>query len=144
MFFQAYAKTGDANNEFYSSQKKTMEINPRHPLVKELLLRIENDEEDVAATELAMVLYETASLRSGYTLRDMTAFSERVEKMMRRSLGVSLDEQVCLTAMDRGCLTLFFMHVCLCGLSLRPTVLDKCCGGRVSGRGGRRRRRVCG
>lgn len=82
------------NNEFYSSQKKTLEINPRHPLVKELLSRVENDEEDEAALELAMVLFETATLRSGYGLKDMAAFSERVEKMMRRSLGVSLDEQV--------------------------------------------------
>lgn len=93
--FQAYAKTGDANNEFYSSQKKTLEINPRHPLIKELRSRVENDDSDEAARELAVVLFETATLRSGYSLKDLTAFSERVEKMMRRSLGVSLDEQVC-------------------------------------------------
>lgn len=55
---------------------------------------MENDEKDDAATELAMVLFETATLRSGYGLRDTAAFSSRVEKMMRRSLGVSLDEQV--------------------------------------------------
>lgn len=94
LYLQAYAKTGDANNEFYSSQKKTMELNPRHPLVKELLTRVENDEDDQAAHELAMVLFETATLRSGYSLRDMTAFSERIENMMRRSLGISLTEQV--------------------------------------------------
>jgi len=91
---QAYAKTGDPNNEFYASQKKILELNPRHPLIKELRSRVENDEKDDAATELAMVLFETATLRSGYGLRDTAAFSSRVEKMMRRSLGVSLDEQV--------------------------------------------------
>ena len=71
-----------------------MELNPRHPLVKELRSRVENDEKDEAATELAMVLFETATLRSGYGLKDTAAFAARVEKMMRRSLGVSLDEQV--------------------------------------------------
>lgn len=65
-------------------------------MVKELRSRVENDEEDVAATELAMVLFETATLRSGYGLKDTAAFAERVEKMMRRSLGVSLDEPVSL------------------------------------------------
>lgn len=62
--------------------------------MKELRSRVEADEDDAAASDLAMVLFETATLRSGYTLKDTAAFAERVEKMMRRSLGVSLDEQV--------------------------------------------------
>ena len=33
---QAYAKSGDPTSEYYMNQKKIFEINPRHPLVKEL------------------------------------------------------------------------------------------------------------
>ena len=33
---QAYSKSGDPTSEYYLNQKKIFEINPRHPLVKEL------------------------------------------------------------------------------------------------------------
>lgn len=41
-----------------------------------------------------MVLFETATLRSGYGLKDTAAFAERIEAMMRRSMGISPDEEV--------------------------------------------------
>lgn len=31
---QAYAKAKDPTQEFYANQKKTFEINPRHPVIK--------------------------------------------------------------------------------------------------------------
>ena len=48
---------------FYLNQKKTLEINPRHPLMKELLKRVEDETTDDATTDLAQVLYDTAVLR---------------------------------------------------------------------------------
>ena len=44
-------------------------MNPRHPLVKELLKRVETDKEDKTAKDLARVLFETATLRSGYLIK---------------------------------------------------------------------------
>lgn len=38
---QAYAKKSDPTQQFYMNQKKTLEVNPRHPLIKELLRRVE-------------------------------------------------------------------------------------------------------
>ena len=38
---QAYAKANDPTQDFYANQKKTFEINPRHPVIKELLTRVE-------------------------------------------------------------------------------------------------------
>lgn len=80
---QAYAKAKDPTQEFYANQKKTFEINPRHPVVKSLLRRIENDEEDSVAISTALLLFETATLRSGFVLQDQVGFAERIE-------GVSL------------------------------------------------------
>ena len=54
---------------YYANQKKTLEVNPRHPLVKELLKRVETDKEDKTAKDLARVLFETATLRSGYIIK---------------------------------------------------------------------------
>lgn len=54
---------------YYANQKKTLEVNPRHPLVKELLKRVETDKEDKTAKDLARVLFETATLRSGFMVK---------------------------------------------------------------------------
>jgi len=71
-----------------------MEINPRHPLVKELRNRVETDSDDQTTRDLAVVLFETATLRSGYVLQDTSGFADRIERMLRLSVDVSLDEQV--------------------------------------------------
>ncbi|XP_070183392.1 endoplasmin-like [Littorina saxatilis] len=91
---QAYAKANDASQSFYSTQKKTLEINPRHPLMKELKARVEVNAEDQTAKDLAMVMFETATLRSGYMLSDSASFADRIDRMLRLSMDVSLDAKV--------------------------------------------------
>ena len=91
---QAYAKSQDASQSFYSSQKKTLEINTRHPLIKELKSKIETNAEDQTAKDLAVVMFETATLRSGYTLQDASGFADRVERMLRLSMDVPLDAKI--------------------------------------------------
>merc|ERR1712020_117302 len=39
---QTHAKTHDMQKDYYLNQKKAMEIDPRHPLIKELLRRVED------------------------------------------------------------------------------------------------------
>lgn len=91
---QAYQKTKDVNTEYYATQKKTLEINPRHPLIKELKSRVDAEPEDQTTKDLAVVLFETATLRSGYNLQDTAGFAGRVERMLRLSVDVSLDEEI--------------------------------------------------
>ena len=91
---QAYQKTGDSNVQYHANQKKNLEINPRHPLVKELKRRVETDKDDETTKDLAVVLFETATLRSGYSLQDTSGFAGRIERMLRLSMDVSLDEKV--------------------------------------------------
>ncbi|KAH3881230.1 endoplasmin-like [Dreissena polymorpha] len=91
---QAYAKAQDPSQQFYASQKKTLEINPRHPLIKELKARVDASGEDETAKDLAMVMFETATLRSGYTVPDSAAFASRIERMLRHAMDVDLNAQV--------------------------------------------------
>ncbi|VDL84784.1 unnamed protein product [Nippostrongylus brasiliensis] len=91
---QAYAKANDPTHEFYGNQKKTFEINPRHPVIKELLRRVVADKEDPKAKETAMLLFETATLRSGFALKDQVGFAERIESVLRQSLDVAHDAEV--------------------------------------------------
>ncbi|KAF7693891.1 endoplasmin [Silurus meridionalis] len=91
---QAYQTGKDISTNYYASQKKTLEINPKHPLIKEMLKRVTASEEDQTASDLAVVLFETATLRSGYQLADTKAYGDRIERMLRLSMNVDLEEQV--------------------------------------------------
>lgn len=90
----AHQKTHDSHRDYYLSQKKTLEINPRHPLIKELLRRVDSDSSDEKAKNIAQMMFHTATLRSGYMLRNTVDFSKSVEEMMRQTLGISMDEPV--------------------------------------------------
>jgi len=91
---QTHSKTQDMQRDYYLNQKKTLEVNPRHPLIKELLRRVEDNPEDASAKEMAVMMFNTATLRSGFNLKDTVNFAEQIEKMMRQTLGVDEDEQV--------------------------------------------------
>jgi len=91
---QAYAKQDDAMSGFYLKQKKTLEINPKHPIMEELLKRVEDEKLDEETAEIAKVLFDTAALRSGFALREPVDFATRIERVVRRNLGVDLDRQV--------------------------------------------------
>ena len=88
----AHQKTDDPQKNYYLNQKKTLEINPRHPLIRELLRRVEVDTTDQTAKDIALMMFRTATLRSGYMLRETASFADSVEQLMRKTLGISLDE----------------------------------------------------
>lgn len=63
-------------------------------LILVLVLVLQDNAEDQTATDLAVVLFETATLRSGYQLADTKAYGDRIERMLRLSMNVDLEEQV--------------------------------------------------
>ncbi|KXJ75344.1 endoplasmin [Aedes albopictus] len=89
----AHQKTDDPQRQYYLNQRKTLEINPRHPLMRELLRRVEADSDDVVAKDMAVLMFNTATLRSGFQLPETADFADSIERMMRQTLGVSQDEQ---------------------------------------------------
>lgn len=54
---------------------------------------VENDEAE-SAKELALIMFRTATLRSGFMLQESAEFADSVEKLMRQTLGISEDVQV--------------------------------------------------
>jgi len=91
---QAYKSQADSSQNFYSNQKKTLELNPRHPLIKTLLSKIEADEEDEQAANIAKVMFDTAVLRSGYQLKDQVDFSKRIMTMLYSTLNIDPDTPI--------------------------------------------------
>lgn len=85
---QAYNTGNDASSAYYAKQKKTLLLNPRHPLVKTLLEKVEADESDEAAIEITKLLFDTAALRSGYSLREPVDFADRILNIMYANLEI--------------------------------------------------------
>merc|ERR1712157_266716 len=73
------------------SGRKTLEVNPNHPVVIDLLSKIKDNKEDPAAKDTAQVLFQTALIESGYELADASALVNRVYRLMSKELGVDPD-----------------------------------------------------
>jgi len=70
--------------------KKKMEVNPRHSIIKELKNKFTANEDDRTVKDLIWLIYETAALTSGFTLKDPVIFASRIHKLIK--LGLSIDE----------------------------------------------------
>merc|ERR1712039_83611 len=73
------------------SGRKTLEINPKHPVIADLLTQVKADKEDKAALDTAHVLFQTALIESGYEIADPSALVNRVYRLMSKELGVDPD-----------------------------------------------------
>merc|ERR1712173_403469 len=73
------------------SGRKTLEINPNHPVVVDLLEKVKADKEDAASKDTAHVLFQTALIESGYDIADPSALVNRVYRLMSKELGVDPD-----------------------------------------------------
>ncbi|KAF7352824.1 HSP90-domain-containing protein [Mycena venus] len=82
----------------FAKKAKVLEINPRSPLIEGLLRRVEQlpedgEEPDAEAEaeikEVASILIDGALVRSGFEVPDSNLFFTRVDRVLRRSLGVS-------------------------------------------------------
>jgi heat shock protein beta len=59
-----------------------MEINPKHPIVADLERMIKNNKEAKETEEYALLMYDVASMTSGYDVKDMGGFAKRVMNLM--------------------------------------------------------------
>ena len=78
----------------YMRGRKTLEINPGHPIIKTLKEKSEDDADDEDTKRTALIMYETALLESGFMFEEPKGFAGRLFDMVRRDLGVEADAEV--------------------------------------------------
>jgi len=77
--------------------QKTLELNPRHPLVSKLLRETQANPEDQNTKDIAMLLYDTALLASGFFQEEVDEANKRVYRLMAKNLGLEsmdLEEEI--------------------------------------------------
>merc|ERR1712156_765943 len=75
---------------------KILEINFRHPVIIALKNSVADDSDSEEAKDLAKLLFDTALLQSGFIIEsdNIGSFAERVDRIVRQSLGVDADAAV--------------------------------------------------
>ncbi|BET02479.1 heat shock protein 90kDa beta [Nesidiocoris tenuis] len=90
----AHQKSDGSERGFYMNQKKILEINPRHALIQHLLNVVNENPEDSQAKDLTNLMFKTATLRSGYLLKDTSEYASSVEKLLMKTLNIPESEMV--------------------------------------------------
>lgn len=83
----------DPSMSSYMMSKKTMEINPNHPIVISLKAKVEESTTERTTKDLIFLLFETAMLTSGFNLDEPTNFASRIHRMIKFALSIGDDEK---------------------------------------------------
>jgi heat shock protein beta len=79
---QAVASGEGGVGGFDSMNKVVMEINPNHPVIRDLDRMVKNDKESQLTENFALLMYDVAGMQSGYDVADKSSFAKRVMGLM--------------------------------------------------------------
>jgi HSP90 family molecular chaperone len=102
---QAFANQEKAAS--YMLAKKTLELNPHHPVIKELLQRVKQaqaagEEVDADVAEYGTLLYNMGLLNSGFLIEDPSSFIQPLQKLLKVGFGIRKDAPIEEIEVDIG------------------------------------------
>lgn len=81
---QAVAAGAD-DSQLGGMNQAVLEINPEHPIIMDLDSRIKaGQQEDKSTEDFALLMYDVASMTSGYDIKDPRSFAKRVMTLMNK------------------------------------------------------------
>merc|ERR1711862_59570 len=86
---QNVASGGSDAGMMGSFNQAVLEVNPSHPIVQDLeqLVKADDSEDNTAARNSAVLLYDVAALTSGYEIEDSADFAKRILSLMSSKAG---------------------------------------------------------
>lgn len=93
---KAQAFTNQEKAPSYMLAKKTLELNPHHPVMKELLQRVKDQDGDLdeASTQYADLLFQMSLLNSGFIVDEPTDLTSPLEKLIRVGFGIEREAPI--------------------------------------------------
>jgi len=86
---------------FSMAGKKTMEINPKHPIIKKLQDGIiKSSMSDKTISNITQLMYDTSLISCGYTLEDPSMFVSRINNMISMGIDVDVEDTSPVDATD--------------------------------------------
>ena len=76
----------------YMKGRKSMEVNARHPVIRNLKKKVEADPKDPKATTLANLLWDTALISSGFNVENTMEFAKSITSLMTDSVADAKEE----------------------------------------------------
>ncbi|RYG65144.1 hypothetical protein EON64_12550, partial [archaeon] len=85
-----------ANPEVLKSMQasKTLELNPRHPIIVELNKKVQSEPDAESTKNLAHLIFDSALMSSGFVHDDVDSFAVRMQQVMASSLNLQSLELV--------------------------------------------------
>jgi len=72
----------DSSMTSYMVSKKTMEINPKNGIIRELKNLLDKDSSNTTIKDIVWLLFDTSLLNSGFSVEDPNTFAKRMHKML--------------------------------------------------------------
>merc|ERR1712141_16174 len=82
----------DNSMQSYMMSRKTMELNPTHPITVALRDKADADPSDKTIKDLVWLLFETSLLTSGFSLQEPVKFAGRIHKLIKLGLAIFEDD----------------------------------------------------